>query len=96
MMALNIFGTALVAQQRPILESAAHGVGFVVALVLYVVLIPKFGATGAAFASAVSYLICGGVALGLVHRTLGLQYRSLLPQPSDTEHLVRLFRKRKG
>jgi O-antigen/teichoic acid export membrane protein len=95
-MALNIFGTALVAQQRPILESIAHGVGFAVAIVLFLVMIPPFGATGAAFASAVSYLICGCVALGLVHRTLGLPYRSLLPQSSDTAHLVRLVRGRKG
>lgn len=95
-MALNIFGTALVAQQRPILESVAHGVGFAVAIVLYVVMIPPFGATGAALASAVSYLICGSVALGLVHRTLGLQYRSLVPQSSDIAHLVRLLRRREG
>ncbi|MBL7262306.1 oligosaccharide flippase family protein [Paractinoplanes lichenicola] len=96
MMALNIFGTALVAQQRPMLESMANAAGFAVALVLYLVMIPPFGATGAAFASAISYLICGGVALGLVHRTLGLQYRSLVPRSSDMAPLVRLLRARKG
>ena len=96
MLALNIFGTALVAQQRPILESAAHGVGFVVAIVLYVVMIPAFGATGAAVASAVSYLICGAVASYLVHRTLGMQYRSLLPRYSDITYPVRFLRERKG
>jgi O-antigen/teichoic acid export membrane protein len=96
LMALNIFGTALVAQQRPILESIAHGVGFVVAIVLFVVLIPHHGATGAAFASAVSYLICGIVALVLVHRTLDLQYRSLLPRSSDIAPLLLLLRRRKG
>jgi Na+-driven multidrug efflux pump len=95
-MALNIFGTALIAQQRPILESIAHSVGFAVAIVLYVVMIPPFGATGAAMASAVSYLICGIVALGLVHRTLGMQYRSLLPRSSDIAHLVRSLHERKG
>ncbi|MFI7544846.1 polysaccharide biosynthesis C-terminal domain-containing protein [Actinoplanes sp. NPDC049599] len=96
LMALNIFGTALIAQQRPILESIAHSVGFAVAIVLYVVMIPPFGATGAAMASAVSYLICGIVALGLVHRTLGMQYRSLLPRSSDIAHLVRSLHERKG
>ena len=95
-MALNIFGTTLVAQQRPLLESAAHGVGFAVAIVLFLVMIPPFGATGAALASAVSYLICGGVALFLVHRTLGLRYRALLPQPSDVGQLVRLSRGKRG
>ncbi|MGW4948417.1 lipopolysaccharide biosynthesis protein [Actinoplanes sp. NPDC004185] len=96
LMALNIFGTALVAQSRPMHESIAHGAGFAVAIVLYVVLIPPFGATGAAFASAVSYLICGIVALGLVHRTLHLQYRSLLPRSSDIAHLMRSLNRRKG
>jgi O-antigen/teichoic acid export membrane protein len=96
LMALNIFGTTLVAQQRPILESIAHGVGFVVAIVLYVVMIPRFGAVGASFASAISYLICGVVALGLVHRTLGMPYRSLAPRSSDIAHLVRLLPGRKG
>jgi O-antigen/teichoic acid export membrane protein len=96
MMALNIFGTALVAQQRPILESTAHSVGFAVAIVLFVTMIPPFGATGAAFASTVGYLVCGSVALGLVHRTLGLQYGSLLPRSTDVAHLVRLLPRRKG
>ena len=96
MMALNIFGTALVAQQRPILESAANGVGFAAALVMYVVMIPPYGATGAALASAVSYLVCGGVASILVHRTLGLQYRLLCPRSSDIAPLVRLLRRARG
>jgi O-antigen/teichoic acid export membrane protein len=95
-MAFNIFGTALVAQQKPILESVAQGVGLTVAIISYVVMIPPFGAAGASFASAISYLICGGVALGLVRRTLGLPYRSLLPQSSDVAHLARLLRRRKG
>ncbi|WP_433793564.1 lipopolysaccharide biosynthesis protein [Actinoplanes sp. CA-252034] len=96
LMALNIFGTALVAQQKPVLESIAHGVGFAVAIALYLVMIPPFGATGAAFASAMSYLICGFVALVLVHRTLGLQYRSLLPRLSDTSQVTRLLPRWKG
>ena len=96
MMALNIFGTALVAQQRPMLESIAHGAGFAVAIVLFTLMIPPFGASGAAFASAVSYLICGCVAGGLVHRTLGLQYRSLVPGSSDIDQLARLLHRRKG
>ncbi|MBB4695090.1 polysaccharide biosynthesis C-terminal domain-containing protein [Paractinoplanes abujensis] len=96
MLALNIFGTALVAQQRPILESIAHGVGFAVAIGLYVTLIPPFGATGAALASAVSYLICGLVALILVQRTLGLQPGSLLPRSSDLAQLAGFLQRRKG
>jgi O-antigen/teichoic acid export membrane protein len=96
LMALNIFGTTLVAQQRPILESIAHGIGFAVAIALYVMLIPPFGAVGASFASAISYLICGIVALGLVHRTLGLPYRSLVPRSSDIAHLMRSLPIRKG
>ncbi|MEU4158195.1 polysaccharide biosynthesis C-terminal domain-containing protein [Actinoplanes sp. NPDC026670] len=95
-MAFNIFGTALVAQQRPILESVVHGVGFAVAIVLFLVMIPPFGASGAALASTISYLICGCVALGLVHRTLGLQYRSLVPRLSDIDQLMRLLPRRKG
>jgi O-antigen/teichoic acid export membrane protein len=96
LMALNIFGTTLVAQQRPILESIAHGVGFAVAIALYMLLIPPFGAAGASLASAVSYLLCGIVALGLVNRTFGLPYRSLVPRSSDTADLLRVLRRRKG
>jgi O-antigen/teichoic acid export membrane protein len=96
MMALNIFGTALVAQQRPILESMANGIGFAAALVMYLVMIPPFGATGAALASAISYLVCGGAASILVHRTLGLQYRWLFPRSSDIAPLVRLLRRERG
>jgi O-antigen/teichoic acid export membrane protein len=96
MMALNIFGTALVAQQRPILESMANGVGFAAALVMYLVMIPPFGATGAALASTVSYLVCGGVASILAHRALGLHYRLLFPRSSDIAPLVRMLRRERG
>nr|WP_221376613.1 polysaccharide biosynthesis C-terminal domain-containing protein [Actinoplanes polyasparticus] len=95
-MALNIFGTTLVAQRRPTLESAVNGVGFAVAIVLYVVLIPPFGASGASLASAISYLLCGAVAIALVHRTFGLPYQSLLPRWSDTANLQQALLRRKG
>ncbi len=95
-MALNIFGTTLVAQRQPTLESTANGIGFAVAIILYVVLIPPFGAVGASLASAFSYLLCGAVAIALVHRTLGLPYQSLLPRWSDTADLLRALPRRKG
>lgn len=92
-MALNIFGTALVAQQRPLLESAAHGAGFAIAIVLFVVMIPPFGSTGAAIGSAISYLACGAVAMYLVRRTLNLKYGELLPRASDFAYPVQLLRR---
>ena len=43
--AAKLIGIALIAQQRPLLESASMGIGFVVALGLYLVLIPATAPT---------------------------------------------------
>jgi O-antigen/teichoic acid export membrane protein len=56
----------LYARGRPGLNSAAMGVGLVLTVVLDLVLIPRYGATGAAVASTVAYLAADGCLIGLL------------------------------
>jgi O-antigen/teichoic acid export membrane protein len=84
---IGVFGTALIAQNRPLWESAAMGCGFAVALVLYVLLIPRFEGHGAAIASTVSYLVAGVVGALLARRALSVPLGALVPRPSDVARL---------
>jgi Na+-driven multidrug efflux pump len=63
--------------------------GFAVALTLYLVLIPAYGATGAAIASTIAYITAGLVAAVLVVRKLRVATPSLLPRPADFLNVVR-------
>jgi O-antigen/teichoic acid export membrane protein len=68
--ALKLFGDALTAQRKPVLESLAIGATFAATVGLDLVLIPAFGGVGAAIASTLAYSV-GGVAVGLIFwRTL--------------------------
>lgn len=87
----KLIGVALIAQRRPLLESASMGSGFVVAIVLYLILIPSHAAVGAAIASSVAYSVAGlGAAIFLV-RALDVPVRLLVPRPEDVRSLVRLL-----
>ena len=69
--ALKQLGDALTAQRRPTLEAVAIGTAFAATLFLDILLIPPFGAMGAAVASSVAYTI-GGITVAIVfYRTLG-------------------------
>jgi O-antigen/teichoic acid export membrane protein len=85
---VKLLGTALIAQRRPLLESSAMGAGFLVAVVLYLVLIPAYGATGAAIASTIAYSTAGLAAAILITRTLSLSRTALIPRPSDFRRLA--------
>jgi O-antigen/teichoic acid export membrane protein len=86
--ALKLLGNALTAQGRPLLETAAIAVAFVVVVGLDIVLIPSYGAEGAALASTVAYSL-GGVAVVLIFaRALGARARDLIPRPRDVPWLV--------
>jgi O-antigen/teichoic acid export membrane protein len=81
--ALKLLGNALTAQHMPLRETAAIGVAFVAILALDVVLIPRYGADGAALASAIAYTI-GGVAVTLIFmRSLTVRPAWLVPRPAD-------------
>jgi len=90
--ALKLLATALTAQGRPTLGSAAIGVGFVSTLVLDVLLIPPYGGLGAALASTLSYT-AGGIAVVFIFaRALGTSPAALMPRLSDVTGLLRTFR----
>jgi O-antigen/teichoic acid export membrane protein len=87
--ALKLLGNALTAQGRPLLETAAIGVAFVLVVGLDIALIPAYGAEGAAVASTVAYS-CGGVAVVLIFaRALGARARDLVPRAGDVPWLIR-------
>jgi len=86
--AFKVLGNALIAQGNPLRESASIGVAFVLTVVLDFVLIPKYGAMGAAVASAVAYLIGGLTMCMFFARVFALRWRSLMPRPSDVKLLA--------
>jgi Na+-driven multidrug efflux pump len=88
--AVKLLGDALTAQRRPLLDSAAVGVGFAFTLVLDIVLIPHLGGLGAAIASTVAYTAGGITAAVLFLRVLGGRARDLVPRRADVAKLARL------
>jgi O-antigen/teichoic acid export membrane protein len=96
MVALKLFGNALVAQNRPGLQSAAIGAGFVLTVVLDVLLIPPFGGLGAALASTLAYTASGLVVGAIFVRALGGRVADLVPRPGDLAWLLRTIRARRA
>jgi O-antigen/teichoic acid export membrane protein len=68
--ALKQLGDTLVAQQRPLYESAAVAIAFAATIVLDVLLIPAHGGAGAAVASSAAYTLGGLAALVFFLRLL--------------------------
>jgi O-antigen/teichoic acid export membrane protein len=66
--ALKQLGDALIAQRRPLRESAAVLVAFVATVVLDAILIPRHGGLGAAVASTIAYT-AGGIAAAILFLT---------------------------
>lgn len=87
--ALKVVGPTLVAQERPLLESAAIGVGFIIMLVGNFLLIPPLGGLGAAIASAVAYTATGLFVVVFFLRTLGGTARLLVPGLDDVREICR-------
>jgi len=82
-LALKLLGNALTAQQKPLLETAAIGMAFVVTLALDVALIPANGGLGAAAASSIAYTV-GGIAITLLFaRQLDARLSDLVPRIDD-------------
>ena len=90
--ALKLLGGALTAQSRPLLATAAIGVGFVSTVVLDLLLIPGHGGLGAAVASSISYSL-GGAAVALIFsRTLRTRLVELVPRGGEPLQLWRRLR----
>jgi O-antigen/teichoic acid export membrane protein len=86
--AMKLLGTALTAQQRPLRETAAIAIAFVVVLGLDVLLIPAHAGTGAAIASAIGYTAGGIAVVAIFVRTLPSARGSLMPRPNDLPDLL--------
>ena len=81
--ALKLMGNTLVAQRRPLLETAAIGMAFLATVVLDFLLIPRYGAVGAALASTLAYTVAGVAVATIFLRALGGPKRDLLPGGRD-------------
>jgi O-antigen/teichoic acid export membrane protein len=82
-LALQLLGNALTAQQRPLLETTATAVAFAATLALDLLLIPSHGGLGAAIASSLAYTAGGIAAAYLFSRSLGGRFRDLLPRGDE-------------
>lgn len=83
MVALKLFGNALVARGRPALQSVSIAVGFFFTVVLSVLLIPPLGGLGAALASALAYTAAGIVIAVIFLRALDGRAADLVPRGDD-------------
>lgn len=81
--AVKLLGDALIAQRRPLLATAATGLGLVVTVGLDLALIPGHGGRGAAIASLLAYSAAGAMAGLLFVRALGARGGDLVPRPRD-------------
>jgi O-antigen/teichoic acid export membrane protein len=82
--AIAVFSYALVAASSPGLSSVGPFVSLVLGIALDVVLIPRFGASGAAAAASAAFLAGGCAALAVFRRRNPFPWRSLLlPQRGD-------------
>jgi O-antigen/teichoic acid export membrane protein len=77
-------GSSLQGYGRPGIASALVVLLMGLTVALDIVLIPPYGVTGAAIASAVSYTVCGFVSLFVLARVSGARFRNLiLPRRGD-------------
>jgi O-antigen/teichoic acid export membrane protein len=88
---MAVFSNALVASSLPSLSSVGPLISFIVGVTLDVVLIPPFGASGAAAAASAAFLAGGGVALGIYRARVRFRLGDLaVPRPGDLEVLQAL------
>jgi O-antigen/teichoic acid export membrane protein len=86
--AMGVFSNALVASSYPSLSSVAPLISVVLGVTLDIVLIPPFGASGAAAAASVSVLAGGATALAIYRARVPFRLRDLvLPRAGDLELL---------
>jgi len=87
--ALRVFGSALVASSRPGRSSLGPLAALVVGVALDLVLIPAYGASGAAFAASIAFIVGGAVALAVYRRLVWFAWSALLPGPADVDVVTR-------
>jgi O-antigen/teichoic acid export membrane protein len=85
--ALSIFSNSLLASRAAGFSSLCIGTALGTGLVLDLVLIPSFGASGAAAAASAAFLAGGATALLLYRRAVGFAWREVLPTSADVDFL---------
>jgi len=93
---LDLLGSALNSQRRPILASSASSVALVVTLALDIALIPQFGGAGAAAATALAYTAGGVAAAILFTRAIGGRLGDFVPRLAELPWLWRTLLGRIG
>ena len=88
-----VFSSALMAASRPGLSSIGPLASLVTGVVLDILLIPPFGAEGAASAASVAFLVGGAVATTVYRRQSHFAWTDLLPKRGDIE-LARAYAER--
>ncbi len=75
----------------PLRETAAIGVAFVAIVALDAALIPRYGAEGAAIASAIAYTLGGAAVILVFVRSLPVRLSWLVPRPGDAQMALERF-----
>ncbi|HEY7795611.1 MAG TPA: oligosaccharide flippase family protein [Gaiellaceae bacterium] len=93
---LTVFTNALAATAAPGRSSLASLVTLVTGVTLDLLLIPPFGASGAAFAATAAFVTGGATAIVLFRLREPFPLGEMLPRPGDVRALVRLARDATG
>jgi Na+-driven multidrug efflux pump len=91
-----VFTNALAATAAPGRSSLASLVTLVTGVTLDLLLIPPFGASGAAFAATAAFVTGGATAIVLFRLREPFPLGEMLPRPGDVRALVRLARDATG
>lgn len=86
--ASRVFSAALMALGNPGLSSVGPFASLAVGLILDVILIPRYGAEGAAAAASVAFLLGGAMALLAYRKSVTFSGSDLLPRPADVRALL--------
>lgn len=82
-LAVDLFSNAATAQRRPLLPAAAAGVALLVMVTLNLLLVPEFGAFGAAIAKTAAYTVGGATMVIVFLRLVGSDHRALVLRRDD-------------
>lgn len=91
--ALKLFGNALIARGHPLREAVAVAAAFAATVALDLVLIPGHGGMGAAIASSAAYAVGGAVVALIAARSLRFGTGSIVPRPADVRTALLLVRR---
>jgi O-antigen/teichoic acid export membrane protein len=91
--ALKLFGNALIAQGRPLREAIAVAAAFAATVALDLVLVPRNGGMGAAIASSAAYSAGGAVVALIAARSLRFGTGSIVPRRADLRTVLLLVKR---